>query len=138
LCEEFGFDESAAKFSESLLPTGLKKTENADARGRIAALEEKAKQHDSAIAVLQNKFTQLSTDFGRFSGKVSALPSATAGMRTLFGEVSSLKAQIAEPLSIRRGDSECCNHITSCVNYRQERSNWPKRSASRRTVTESF
>jgi hypothetical protein len=55
--------------SESHPPTGLKETENADARGRIAALEEKAKQHDSAIAVLQNKFTQFSTDLGCFAGK---------------------------------------------------------------------
>jgi hypothetical protein len=47
----------------------LKETKNADARGRIATLEENAKQHDGAVAVLQNKFTQLSTDFGRFTGK---------------------------------------------------------------------
>jgi hypothetical protein len=32
-----------------------------DARGRIAVLEEKANQHDSVIAVLQDKVTQRST-----------------------------------------------------------------------------
>jgi hypothetical protein len=36
----------------------LKKTENADGRRRIAALEEKAKQHESAIAVLHSRFTE--------------------------------------------------------------------------------
>jgi hypothetical protein len=79
----------------------LKETENADIRGRTAALKEKTKQHDGAIAVLQKKFTQLSEDFGRFAGEVSALLSVTAGMQTLFGEVSALKAQIAEQLSTR-------------------------------------
>jgi hypothetical protein len=35
----------------------LKETENTDARGRISALEEKAEQHDGAIAVLSDKLT---------------------------------------------------------------------------------
>jgi hypothetical protein len=52
LCEEFGVDESVAKLSESRPSTGLKETENADARGRITVLEEKAKQNDCTIAVL--------------------------------------------------------------------------------------
>jgi hypothetical protein len=101
LCEKFSFSDCAAKPAEFRPLIGSKEAEDADARGRIAALEEKAKQHDGAIAVLQNKFTQLSTDFGRFAGEVSALPSAIAGMRALFGEVSALKAQIAEQLSTR-------------------------------------
>jgi hypothetical protein len=72
-----------------------------DARGRLARLEEKAKQQDGPIAVLQNKFTQLSTDFGCFAGEVSAPPSAPAGMQTLIGEVCTEKAQIAKQLSTR-------------------------------------
>jgi hypothetical protein len=40
-------------------------------------------------------------DFGLFSGEVSTLPSATVEMRTLFGEVSALEAQIAEQPSTR-------------------------------------
>jgi hypothetical protein len=43
---------------------------------------------------LQNKVTQLSTDFGRFVDEVSALRSASAGIQTLSEEVSALKAQI--------------------------------------------
>jgi hypothetical protein len=48
----------------------LKEIEEANARGRLAVIEEKAKQHDNAIAVLQNKFKQLSTDFECFAGEV--------------------------------------------------------------------
>jgi hypothetical protein len=57
----------------------LKEIEKSDARGRIAGLEEKAKRHDRAIAVLHNKFT-LDTDVGRFAREASALPFAAAGM----------------------------------------------------------
>jgi chromosome segregation ATPase len=82
-------------FSEFRLSMGLKEAEDADARGRIAALEEKTDQHDSAIAVLQDKLKQLSTDFQRLAGEVSTLRSVGAEMRTLSGEVSALKEQIA-------------------------------------------
>jgi uncharacterized protein HemX len=37
---------------------------NADAHGRIAVLERKANQYSHVIAMLQNKVTQLSTEFG--------------------------------------------------------------------------
>jgi hypothetical protein len=53
-------------------------TEDADARGRIAAFEEKSNQHSHVIAILQDKVTQLSTDFGRIVGEVSSLRSASA------------------------------------------------------------
>jgi hypothetical protein len=80
LCEEFGFGEFAAKLSEFRASMGFKGAEDAGAGGRIAALEEKAQRHDRAIALLQDKFTQLSRDFGRLAGEVSALRSASAGI----------------------------------------------------------
>jgi hypothetical protein len=43
---------------------------------------------------VQFEVTQLSTDFGRLVGEVSALRSAAAGIQTLSQEVSALKAQI--------------------------------------------
>jgi hypothetical protein len=98
LCEEFGFSEIAAKFSEFRPLMDFKEAEDADARGRIAALEEKANQHSHIIAILQDKVTQLSTDFGRLVGEVSALRSPAAGIQTLSEEVSALKAQIAQKL----------------------------------------
>jgi uncharacterized coiled-coil protein SlyX len=39
----------------------FKNAEDTDARGRIAALEEKANQQDSVIAILKDKVTQRST-----------------------------------------------------------------------------
>jgi hypothetical protein len=63
LCKEFGFSEIAAKLSEFRPSMNFKEaqTEDADARGRIAALEEKANQHSHVIAMLKNKVTQLTT-----------------------------------------------------------------------------
>jgi hypothetical protein len=75
LCGEFGFTELTGKLSEFCSLTSFKEVEVADARGRIPALEEKADQHDSAIAVLQSELKQLSTDFGRLTGEVSTLRS---------------------------------------------------------------
>jgi hypothetical protein len=40
-------------------------TEDVDARGRVAVLEQKANPHCHVIAILEDKVTQLSTDFGR-------------------------------------------------------------------------
>jgi hypothetical protein len=51
-------------------------TEDVDARGRIAVLEEKANEHSHVISVLCDKVTRLSTDFERLVGEVSALGSA--------------------------------------------------------------
>jgi hypothetical protein len=75
LSEEFGFSECAAKLSEFRPSTGFQEAADADSRGRIAALEER---HDRDIAVLRDKLRQLSTDFGRLAGEVSALRSAAA------------------------------------------------------------
>jgi hypothetical protein len=101
LSEKFGFSEIAAKLSEFCPSMDLKEaeTEDADGCGRIAALEEKANQHSHVIAILQHKVTQLSTDFGRFGGEVSALRSASSGIQTLSEEVSALKRQIGENLN---------------------------------------
>jgi hypothetical protein len=73
LCAEFGFAELSAKLSEFRPSIDFKEAET---RGRIAFLEEKSNQHSHFIAILQNKVTQLSTDFGRLVGEVSALRSA--------------------------------------------------------------
>jgi hypothetical protein len=78
LCEEFGFSEFAAKLSEFRRLIGFQEAEDADARGRIAALEERAEQHNRDIAVLPDKFKKLSTDFVRLAGEVSALRFAAA------------------------------------------------------------
>jgi uncharacterized coiled-coil protein SlyX len=99
LCEEFGFSELAAKLSEFRPAMDFKEAEDADARGRISALEEKSNQHSHVIAILQDKVTQLSTDFGRLVGEVSALRSASAGIQTLSEEVSALKTQIGQKLN---------------------------------------
>jgi hypothetical protein len=74
-------------------------TEDADARGRIAALEEKAKQHDRAILVLQDKLKQLSTDFGRLAGgNLNTAVCCSGKCGALSCEVSSLKTRIAAGL----------------------------------------
>jgi hypothetical protein len=99
LCEEFGFSELTAKLSEFRPSMDFKETEDADARGRIAFLEEKSNQHSHVIAILEDKVTQLSTDFGRLVGEVSALQSASAGIQTLSKEVSVLKRQLGQQLN---------------------------------------
>jgi hypothetical protein len=104
LCGEFGFSEFAGKLSEFRPSTSFEKSEDADARGRIAALEEKANQQNRAIVVLQDKLKQLSTDFGRLTGEVSTLRSVAAEVRTLSDEFSGLKEQIAAGL--REGFAE--------------------------------
>jgi hypothetical protein len=55
-------------------------SKDADACGRISGLEEKANQHDHITVILSKKVTQLSTNFGRLVGTVSALQSAAAGI----------------------------------------------------------
>jgi uncharacterized coiled-coil protein SlyX len=104
LCGEFGFTELTGKLSEFRSSTNFREAKDADARGRIAALEEKTKQQNRAIAALQDKLKQLSTDFGRLTGEVSTLRSVAAEVRTLSGEVSGLKEQIAAVL--REGVAE--------------------------------
>jgi hypothetical protein len=51
------------------------------------------------IPMLQDKVNQLSTDFGRFVGKVSALQSASAGIQVFSEEGSSLQSQIGQKLN---------------------------------------
>jgi uncharacterized coiled-coil protein SlyX len=82
LCEEFGFTELVAKLSEFRPSIDFKEEEDANVRGRIAALEEKTNQHDGTITVLQDKVTQLSTDFERLVGEVLALRSAASRIQT--------------------------------------------------------
>jgi phage host-nuclease inhibitor protein Gam len=60
--------------------------------------QQRENQHSHVIAMLQNKVTQLSTDFGRRVGEVSALRSTSAQIQTLSGEISALKAEIAQKL----------------------------------------
>jgi bacterioferritin (cytochrome b1) len=63
LYEEFGFCEIAAKLCKFRPSTDFKEAKNADRRERIAALEQKANQHSHGSAMMQNKVTQLFTDF---------------------------------------------------------------------------
>jgi hypothetical protein len=70
LSQEFGFSQLAAKLSEFRSSIDFK-----DSRGRIATLEEKSNQHSHIIAIMQDKLTQLSTDFERLVGEISSLRS---------------------------------------------------------------
>jgi hypothetical protein len=74
--------------------------EDLAARARIAALEEKTNQHFHVITMLQNKVTQLSTDFGRLVGEISAVEFASAGIETLLEEIYALKTQITQELNL--------------------------------------
>jgi hypothetical protein len=99
LCKGFGFSEFSAKLSKFRPSRNFKEVEDANARGRIAALEEKVQHCEYEIAILQSEVRQLSTDFGHFISEVSALRSAAAGIQTLLEEVSTLKTQIAQKLN---------------------------------------
>jgi uncharacterized coiled-coil protein SlyX len=117
LCEEFGLEELRAKLSQSPPAPGTA-AEDAEARERIAALEEKGEQHDRAIAILKDKFAQLSADIGRLAGGMGALSDeasaqkkeiAAEGLSEEFAEVrrevSALKVKvgaIASPPAARR------------------------------------
>jgi hypothetical protein len=115
LCEEFGFGEFAVKLSNFQPSQGLNGGEDAEARGRIAALEEQAEQHGRIILALQSEFGRFSIDFGRLAEEVSALRPDVSGLNARIGagvgdpaaeglsaefgelrkEVSALKAPIA-------------------------------------------
>jgi archaellum component FlaC len=103
LCEEFVFSELGAKLSEFRPSMDFKEpkteTEDADTRERIATLEEQTNQHSHVIEVLEDKVTQLSTDFGRLVGEVSALRSVASGIQTLSGEISALQTQIGQKMN---------------------------------------
>jgi chromosome segregation ATPase len=92
--KELSFTEIAAKLSEFRRSMDFKEVKAED----IAGLEEKVQHCQDEIAMLQGKVTQLSTDFGRLVGEVSALRSAAAGIQTLSEEVSVLKTQIGQKL----------------------------------------
>jgi chromosome segregation ATPase len=88
LCNELGFSDLTAKlwaFHPSIGWKEAKQVEDAEARGRIAALEEQMEQHGREIAFSQDELRQFATDFRRLPGEVS----------TLRSEVSALKTQIA-------------------------------------------
>jgi hypothetical protein len=99
LSKEFGFSQLAAKLSEFRPSMDSKESKDAEIRERITVLKEKSNQHSHVIAILQDKVTQLSTDFGRLIDEVSALRSASAGIQTLSEEVAALKTQIGQKLN---------------------------------------
>jgi uncharacterized coiled-coil protein SlyX len=94
LCEEFGFEELRAKLPESR-PVQETAAEDAEARERIAALEEKAEQHGRAIALLEGQFAQLSADIGRLAGGMQALSDEASAQRTQI-TAEGLSAEFAE------------------------------------------
>jgi uncharacterized coiled-coil protein SlyX len=93
LCEEFGFERLRGKLSEFPLRPGTA-AEEAEARMRIAALEEKAEQHNRAIAMLKDQFVQLLADIGQLAG----------GMGALSDEISAEQSQIGADLSAEFGE----------------------------------
>jgi hypothetical protein len=103
--------EFAGKLSEFRPSTSLKESEDADARGRIAVLEEKGQINTTApFVVLEDKLKQLSTDFQRLAGEVSTLRSVAAGnadtLRRGFrsekkGIAAGLRERTAEQFSTR-------------------------------------
>jgi hypothetical protein len=101
LCGEFGFTELAAKLSEFRPSMDFKEAEDADARGRIAALEEEANQHDYNIEMLHLEVKKLSQDFGRLTHEVAALRSAMGRTQTASGNVSAPETQIAVGLGVQ-------------------------------------
>jgi hypothetical protein len=52
------------------------------------------------VAMLQNKVTELSTEFGRLGGAVSTLRSAAAGIQTLLEQICALKTRNAQELNL--------------------------------------
>jgi uncharacterized protein YceH (UPF0502 family) len=78
LCNEFGFSDLTTKLLAFHPSIGFQEAESeaeakdAEARGRIAALEEQMEQHGHEIALSQDELTQLATDFRR---RVHAIPS---------------------------------------------------------------
>jgi hypothetical protein len=94
LSDEFGFSELRSKLSES---PPLHEVEDAEARSRIAALEEWAHRRDGDIAGFQAKFTRLETDIGRLASEVAALRSAPSDRipQNLSKEVTRLQSDVS-------------------------------------------
>jgi hypothetical protein len=81
LCDEFGFSDLAAKLSEFRSSMDFKEAETEDEN----AHERNAEQPEYVIVILQDKVTQLSTDFGSLVGEIASLRSAPAGNSDIFG-----------------------------------------------------
>jgi hypothetical protein len=88
LCEEFGFEELRSKLSSQ------QEMEDAEARVRIAALEEWAQRWDRDIAVFQAKFARLNAEVERLA---SQLRSGGAEVTRVRGDGSGLKAAVSTP-----------------------------------------
>jgi hypothetical protein len=86
LCEELRFSECAAKFAEFRCSIGFSGTRNADAYGRIAALQGKTEQRGA-----QDKFMQFVTDVGSIAEEVSALQFDAMRTQVLSREISDHK-----------------------------------------------
>jgi hypothetical protein len=132
-CTEFGFSELAAKLSDFRRSIDFKKKKqkmrmHAD---ELQRLEKRQINTPTSLRFLEDKVTELSTDFGHLVGEVSALRSASAGVQTLSEEVSALKTQIGQKTersncettfneihrtSKRSFDSEIanCSDVTHC------------------------
>jgi hypothetical protein len=94
LCEEFDFFEVAAKLSEFRSSMNSKEREaERESESKAAEVDAKANQQFHVIPLLQDKVTQLFTDFGRLVCEVSALRCASAGIRTHSEESFALKRQ---------------------------------------------
>jgi uncharacterized coiled-coil protein SlyX len=69
--------------------------EDAEARVRIAALEENAEQHSRAIAILKGQLAQLLADIGRLVGAMGALSDEVSAQKTQI-TAEGLSAKFAE------------------------------------------
>jgi hypothetical protein len=74
LWEQFRFSEIAAKLSEICPSMGFKEAEDADTRGPIAPLEEKANQPDHVIAILEDKVTAICCNGNSNTFRISFCP----------------------------------------------------------------
>jgi hypothetical protein len=95
LSAEFGLGELAGKLSKIRPAMNFKGVEDSEARGRIAALEEKSNQQNRAIVFLQDKLNQLSTDFQLLAGDVTILRYAADDTQRLSADVSALLVTLA-------------------------------------------
>jgi hypothetical protein len=105
LCEEFHFSELATKISEFRSSMDFKEgeteTEDADARGRMVALEEEANQHSHVIVMLQDKVTQLSTNF-HFCSAAATMISTHKNFRSILMKVREKIVYVNETIEFFR------------------------------------
>jgi chromosome segregation ATPase len=93
LCEEFGFRSLSTKLSAFRDSPAFKDAADAEARGRISALEERDSQQERRLAALEAKQLQLAADLARVASEVRA--SAEAAQRQLCGEVERLQSEVS-------------------------------------------